>query len=68
MQPEQTPITGQEDRQGLAPPFRALSEFYAAFNNRDLEKMAENWAPTDDITMANPVGGIKRGWQEIEAV
>lgn len=67
MRPEPAPITGREDRQGLTPPFRALSEFYGAFNNRDLEKMAENWAPTD-ISMANPLGGIRRGWEEIGAV
>ena len=68
-EPEQTPITGQEDRKGLTAPIRALSEFYEAFNSRDLEKMAANWAATDDIiVMANPVGGIKRGWEEIRAV
>jgi ketosteroid isomerase-like protein len=68
MEPEPRPITGREDRQGLPPPLRALSEFYAAFNNRDLDMMAGNWAATDDIVMANPVGGLKRGWEAIRAV
>ncbi len=68
MQPEPTTITGQEDRQGLTAPLRALSEFYEAFNRRDLELMAANWAASDDIVMANPVGGIKRGWEAIRAV
>ncbi len=68
MPAEPTPITGREDRRGLAAPLRALSEFYEAFNSRDLTMLAANWASTDDIVMANPVGGIKRGWEEIRAV
>lgn len=52
----------------LAAPVRALSEFYDAFNNRDLEKMSENWAQTGETAMDNPLGGIKRGWEEIRAV
>ncbi len=68
MQPEPTSITGREDPQGLTPPLRALSAFYAAFNSRDLKQMAANWAPSADIVMANPVGGLRRGWEEIRAV
>ena len=68
MDSEQTPITGNESGQGLSEPIRALSEFYDAFNHRDLVKMANNWAQTDEISMDNPVGGIKRGWAEIKAV
>jgi ketosteroid isomerase-like protein len=68
MVPEQQPITGQEEKTGLTGPLRALVEFYEAFNGRDLELMAENWAQTDEIAMDNPVGGIKRGWEEIKAV
>jgi len=68
MNPERKPITGWEDPGTLIPPLRALSQFYNAFNNRDLDKMVENWAPTEEISMANPVGGIKRGRQEIKAV
>jgi len=30
--------------------------------------MSENWAQPDEIVMENPVGGIKRGWEEIKAV
>jgi ketosteroid isomerase-like protein len=47
---------------------RALSEFYQALNGRDIELMAQNWAQTDEAVMDNPVGGIKRGWDEIKAV
>lgn len=68
MMTEQTPITGREDKKGLTAPLRALSEFYDAFNNRDLDKMAQNWAQSDEISMDNPLGGIKRGWEEIKAV
>ena len=68
MNTEQTPITGNERKQGLPEPIKALSDFYDAFNHRDLAKMADNWAQTDEIAMDNPVGGIKRGWEEIKAM
>lgn len=68
MIPKQTPITGRENIKEVTPPLRALIEFYDAFNNRDLGKMSTNWARTAEISMDNPVGGIKRGWEEIGAV
>lgn len=68
MRTEQEPITGDEDLETLSGVRRALAEFYAAFNGRDLKRMAQNWAETDDVVMDNPVGGITRGWQEIRAV
>ena len=68
MNTNQTPITGKESKQDLVEPIRALSDFYEAFNNRDLTKMANNWAQTEEIAMDNPVGGIKRGWEEVRAV
>jgi ketosteroid isomerase-like protein len=68
MRIEPTPITGQENLEALARPLQALSRFYAAFNGRDLEKMAENWSQAAEISMDNPLGGIKRGWDEIKAV
>jgi ketosteroid isomerase-like protein len=68
MNPEQTPITGNEDKQGLPESIKAVSEFYEAFNHQDLARLANNWAQTDQIAMDNPVGGIKRGWAEIKAV
>ena len=30
--------------------------------------MADNWAQSDEIAMDNPLGGIKRGWDEIKLV
>ena len=68
MRPEQAYITGRENKKGLTAPVKALSEFYDAFNNQDMEKMAKNWAQTEEIVMNNPIGGIKRGWEEIRAV
>ncbi len=66
MKTQQTPITGKENPRDLPPQLQALSEFYAAFNQRDLEKMAQVWVQTDEAVIINPVG-IKRGWEEIRA-
>ena len=68
MKLEQVPVTGREKKQDLSAPLKALSEFYEALNNRDIEKMARNWAQTDEAAMDNPLGGIKRGWEEIRSV
>lgn len=68
MKVEQTPITGKEDKKKFSGPMLALIEFYNAFNNRDLDMMSKNWAQNDEIAMDNPLGGIKRGWDEIRAV
>lgn len=65
---EPPPITGNEDTVTATPCIRALINFYNAFNSRDIAKMSENWATGEDVTMDNPVGGIKRGWEEIKAV
>ncbi len=63
---EHAPIAGREDPRDLPPQLQALSEFYAAFNQRDLEKMGQVWAQTDEAVIINPVG-ITRGWEEIRA-
>ena len=68
MKPEQKPITGNEDKKCLTRSMSALVEFYNAFNSRDIDKMSKNWAQTDETAMDNPLGGIKRGWEEIKAV
>jgi ketosteroid isomerase-like protein len=68
MQIEQVPVTGREQKELLSPQMKALSEFYQALNNRDLGLMSRNWAQTDEAIMDNPVGGIKRGWEEIRSV
>lgn len=68
MHPIQEPITGNEDQGDLNSPYQALVQFYCAFNSGNLQMMAENWAQSDDISMDNPLGGIKRGWAEIQPV
>jgi ketosteroid isomerase-like protein len=65
---ESTPVTGKEDKARLSAPLRAVSDFYTAFNDADLELMSKNWAQTDEAIMDNPVGGIKRGWPDIRSV
>ena len=68
MKPLQISITGGENKEGMSLPQQTLIVFYNAFNNKDINKMAKNWAQTDEIAMDNPLGGIKRGWDEIKAV
>jgi len=68
MNPIQAAITGHEIQGDLSSPYQALVQFYRAFNSKDMEMMAENWARSDEIAMDNPLGGIKRGWEEIQQV
>lgn len=68
MQPEQEPITGNESQGDLTKPYQALVQFYEAFNNGNMETMSQNWHLSNDIAMDNPLGGIKRGWNEISEV
>lgn len=49
-------------------PMAALIEFYCAFNTGDLELMSNNWEQSDEVSMSNPLGGIKRGWDSIKDV
>ncbi|MDQ3392770.1 MAG: nuclear transport factor 2 family protein [Bacteroidota bacterium] len=44
---------------------KALSKFYKAFNTKDVELMEQSWLNTEEISMDNPIGGIRRGWSEI---
>lgn len=68
MKPIMEPITGAESGAPAAQPYQALVEFYRAFNGRDLSLMAANWDNSDDASMSNPLGGVCRGWEEIQAV
>jgi len=49
-------------------PQNALIAFYHAFNNQNLKQMENNWLLTDDASMSNPLGGIKRSWTAIKSV
>ena len=58
-------ITGSESRTGDGA-LDALIDFYRAFNSRDLDALAANWADGDAPSMSNPIGGIRRGWPAIK--
>ncbi|MBI5330185.1 MAG: nuclear transport factor 2 family protein [Betaproteobacteria bacterium] len=58
------PITGAECADP-ATPLGALSEFYRAFNGRNLALMRQNWHAAECV-LDNPLGGLRRGWGEIE--
>lgn len=66
--PVDEPVTGKESCRDRRDPLAVLAHFYNAFNGRDLAAMGDNWDHSPDIAMSNPLGGIKRGWEEIGAV
>jgi hypothetical protein len=66
--PETSVITGSEHPETTNSPYAALVEFYNAFNTRNLDIMTRNWNNSDEASMSNPLGGIKRGWNEIQEV
>lgn len=59
------PITGNEQPGEGTLPEQALTAFYGAFNNRDLQRMATIWETSEHSVMDNPLGGISRGWDAI---
>jgi len=64
-------ITGQDEKAPThikTPIYETLQDFYHAFNNRDFNLMQENWDNSDEIAMDNPLGGIKRGWNELKEI
>ena len=61
-------ISGQESKPDAASPYSALVNFYYSFNNQNIESMESNWLQTEEASMSNPLGGIKRGWGEIKGV
>ncbi len=61
-------INGSNKPTSATSPIEALEEFYFAFNHQDLETMNHNWLQSPKASMSNPLGGIKRGWNEIQAV
>ncbi len=61
-------ITGEQTMFEKGSPQSALQDFYQAFNARNLQKMTDNWLQTEEVSMSNPLGGVRRGWDEISAV
>jgi hypothetical protein len=68
METTMTAITGKEAQGDLSTPYQTLVQFYYAFTEGHFETMSANWLQTDEIAMDNPLGGIKRGWDEIRTV
>ena len=66
MQPEV--ITGMEKLTRPNPALEKLIDFYRAFNQGDMSLMQANWEQSSEASMSNPLGGVKRGWPEIEQV
>ena len=64
----QEAVTGAEELFNGNTPAAALAQFYRALNTRDFTLMKKNWNSSGEAVMDNPLGGIKRGWQEIGAV
>lgn len=62
------PVTGREELTDPRDPLAGLAQFYRALNERDLRLMEQNWDAGSEAAMDNPLGGIKRGWEEIRAV
>jgi hypothetical protein len=63
-----TPITGRETAIDPTHPSGAVADLYRAFNARDLMLMARNWDLSHQVSMDNPLGGIRRGWNDIRPV
>lgn len=58
-------ITGAEQKAGNGGALDALIEFYRAFNAADMVGLEAIWFPGAAASMDNPIGGIRRGWNEI---
>jgi hypothetical protein len=64
-----TTINGSENLANVEnDKLKILINFYKAFNQRDLKLMQSVWLNSDEASMNNPVGGIMRGWKDIESV
>jgi len=66
--PIQAPVTGREYAGDQRDVMQALAQFYRALNSRDLSLMQQIWVNSAEAAMDNPLGGIKRGWVDIESV
>ena len=68
MQITNQPIKGGEDVKDSLTSYSALVDFYTAFNTQNYQLMEKNWLQTAEASMSNPLGGVKRGWHEINEV
>ncbi|KQV81959.1 nuclear transport factor 2 family protein [Rhizobium sp. Root1220] len=58
-------IDGDQTKQGDGSPLDTLIEFYRAFNSADLAGIEATWFDGATPSMDNPIGGIRRGWDQI---
>jgi hypothetical protein len=58
-------IDGNETKRGDGNPLDALIGFYRAFNTSDLAGLEAVWLGGSEPSMDNPIGGIRRGWEQI---
>jgi len=60
-----TEVNGDEAKRADGGAVDALIEFYRAFNTGDLKALEAVWLAGSEPSMDNPIGGIRRGWDEI---
>ena len=68
MDSQTTVVNGTESMRGQTDPVAALVMFYRAFNEADMDLMQNNWLHSAEASMSNPLGGLRRGWNEISEV
>ena len=62
-------ITGKENVKVIQnQEILALTQFYKAFNGGNIKLMRGVWLNSAESSMNNPLGGIMRGWSEVESV
>ncbi len=61
-------INGCNCYAGGSAPVLALVAFYSAFNRRDVDAMGRSWSHDGNVSMSNPLGGVRRGWPEVREV
>ena len=59
-------INGYGDTSELSVPELAIYGFYKAFNEKNMAAITKIWANTEDNTIENPAGGIRRGWSDLK--
>ncbi len=58
-------VDGDETKRGDGGPIDVLIEFYRAFNAADILGLEAVWFDDASPSMDNPIGGIRRGWNQI---
>lgn len=61
-------ITGFNHQKNLTELEIPINAFYKAFNKKNFALMKEVWANEEYISMENPAGGMRFGWNDIENV